>query len=129
MSQGAIGNIETGARGYGDSVVALAGILRTSPEYLLLNTDDPAPRLRPAQPASALPDMQAEFKFQPADIQGALTPEAQLLAQWFDRLPGGSLAKLEVTQACLQLIARALQPENPPSSKHPAAATAQKQAA
>ena len=44
MSQGGIGNIETGQRGYGDSVVALAGVLRTSPEYLLLKTDDPSPR-------------------------------------------------------------------------------------
>lgn len=129
MSQGAIGNIETGQRGYGDSVVALAGALRTSPEYLLLTTEDPTPRLRSARVTPALPDVQSEFKFQPAETQDAFTPEAQLLARWFDRLPGGSLAKLEVTQACLQLIAHALQPVNPPSHTPGAVVTEQKQAA
>lgn len=127
MSQGGIGNIETGQRGYGDSVVALAGVLRTSPEYLLLKTDDPSPRLRPVRPG--LPEAQAELKLQPVSDVSAFTPEAQLLAQWFDRLPAGSLVKMEVTQACLQLIVQALQPANPPSHTPAAAATAQKQSA
>lgn len=42
-SQGTIGNIEAGTRGYGDSVVGIALALNTSPQYLLCDTDDPGP--------------------------------------------------------------------------------------
>lgn len=42
-SQGAIGNIEAGTRGYGDSVVDIARALGTNPDYLRMDSEDPAP--------------------------------------------------------------------------------------
>jgi len=127
MSQGAIGNIETGTRGYGDSVVAIATALKTSPEYLLATTEDPTPRLQIVPVAT---NAQTELTFKPTEeLPAALTPEAQHLARWFDRLPADSLAKLKVTQACLQLISSELQQENPPSHTPVAAATTKKQSA
>lgn len=39
VSQGTIGNIESGIRGYGDSVVAIARALGESAEYMLCHTD------------------------------------------------------------------------------------------
>lgn len=41
VGQTAIGNIEAGIRGYGASVVKVAAALGVSPDYLLMNTDDP----------------------------------------------------------------------------------------
>lgn len=40
-SQGAIGNIESDARGYGSNVVAIARVLETTPEYLLMDPNAP----------------------------------------------------------------------------------------
>lgn len=39
MSQSTIGNIESGLRDYGKSVVAIAHALSVSPQHLLLETD------------------------------------------------------------------------------------------
>lgn len=39
-SQGAIGNIEAGTRGYGESIVDIARVLETTPDYLRLQSDD-----------------------------------------------------------------------------------------
>ncbi len=41
VGQSAIGNIEANLRGYGKVVVAVAAILDVSPDYLLMETDDP----------------------------------------------------------------------------------------
>lgn len=40
-SQGAIGNIERGTRGYGASIIAIARVLGTTPEYLSLQGSAP----------------------------------------------------------------------------------------
>lgn len=42
-SQGAIGNIESDARGYGESIVDIATALETNPDYLRLQSDDDSP--------------------------------------------------------------------------------------
>jgi len=42
-SQGAIGNIEAGTRGYGESIVDIARVLDTNPDYLRMQTDSPDP--------------------------------------------------------------------------------------
>lgn len=134
MTQGAIGNIETGTRGYGDSVVALACVLKTSPEYLLLKTDNPATRACPTTDITK--EAQRELDLRPAHkAELPMSPEAQHLARWFDRLPADSVEKLKVTQACLQLIAQALSeaeaamPKNQPSRAPNQTAQGQKQAA
>lgn len=50
LAQSAIGNIEAGIRGYGKIVVKVAAALRVTPEYLLLDTDEPgAPQAQPTQ--------------------------------------------------------------------------------
>lgn len=62
-SQGAIGNIETNDRGYGDAVVLIAIELGVSPEYLMMLTDDPARGShvsRPSPPAEARSHQPAE---------------------------------------------------------------------
>lgn len=41
VGQSAIGNIEANLRGYGKVVVAVAAILDVSPDYLMMETDDP----------------------------------------------------------------------------------------
>lgn len=41
VSQGAIGNIESGTRGYGESIIDIAAALGVSPDYLRGQTDDP----------------------------------------------------------------------------------------
>lgn len=46
-SQGTIGNIEADTRGYGESIVDIAQVLETSPEYLRLETNDPSPHHQP----------------------------------------------------------------------------------
>ena len=76
LAQGQIGNIETDARGYGLSVVVIAQALGTSPEYLTMETDDPAPKFRALDLAQDLP---------PADKP--LSSAAIALAQWFDTIP------------------------------------------
>lgn len=53
-SQGAIGNIESGTRGYGESIVDIARVLSTTPDYLRCMTDDPRTvLLMPANTSSA----------------------------------------------------------------------------
>lgn len=42
-SQGAIGNIESDTRGYGESIVDIAAALETTPDYLRLQSEDAAP--------------------------------------------------------------------------------------
>lgn len=39
-SPGAIGNIEAGTRGYGESIVDIARVLETTPDYLRLQSDE-----------------------------------------------------------------------------------------
>lgn len=64
-SQGTIGNIEAGTRGYGESIVDIARALGVSPEYLRCETDDdgltpspaPAPRETPGDDPSGPPDL------------------------------------------------------------------------
>lgn len=41
VGQSAIGNVEANIRGYGKNVVAVASVLEVSPDYLLMETDDP----------------------------------------------------------------------------------------
>lgn len=41
VGQSAIGNVEANIRGYGKIVVAVAAVLEVSPDYLLMETDDP----------------------------------------------------------------------------------------
>lgn len=105
LVQGAVGNIESGNRGYGSSVVAIASALNTSPEYLMLESDDPKPlgettREIIVEPVKAAP-IQAR-----QDIQ--LTQEAAMLGRSLDKLPYDSLLKLQANQACLQIIIDAL---------------------
>lgn len=45
--QGAIGNIERGTRGYGASIVDVARVLGTNPNYLRMESDDPSPTAAP----------------------------------------------------------------------------------
>lgn len=129
LTQGAIGNIETGDRGYGGSVVGIARALNTSPEYLLLETDDPAPRARAAAPAIT---QEPELDFcTPEEIKpdAPLSPEAEILGRWFDRLPKNSLKKLQANQTCLQAILDALKPDQPQARMQAQPATAQRQVA
>jgi len=42
VSQGTIGNIESGLRGYGESLVDIANALEVSPEYLRAETEIPS---------------------------------------------------------------------------------------
>lgn len=51
-SQGTVGNIERGTRGYGDSVVSIAQALGVSPRYLLMQSADATPA--PYGPPAAL---------------------------------------------------------------------------
>lgn len=136
LTQGAVGNIETGERSYGGSVVAIARALRTSPEYLLLETDDPAQH---ATIVMMAPD-QPELDLQPvqvgstpsavvSDTLAPLSPEAEILGRWFDRIPEDSLKKLQANQTCLQAILDALQPCLPPGHRQVQPAGAKKQSA
>ena len=62
-SQGTIGNIESESRGYGESIVDIARVLSTTPDYLRGETDDPATVL--TMPAMTLT---ASANTVPADI-------------------------------------------------------------
>lgn len=128
MQQGAIGNLESHARGYGASVVSIAGALGVSPEYLLLETDDPTPQGK----TPAVDDAQPELNFLSPVMESSsqpLTPEAIILARLFDRLPRDSQQKLVANQACLQAIIDALQPAPAPYQRPVQPASAGKQAA
>lgn len=128
LTQGAVGNIETGERGYGGSVVGFARALHTSPEYLLLETNDPAPRAK-----IAVLDPQSELDLQPAAPEPItavvpLSPEAELLGRWFDKIPE-SLGRLRANQTCLQAIIDALQQDQRPANTPAQPADAKKQSA
>lgn len=51
VSQGTIGNLETGLRGYGESIVSIAAALGVPPEYLQCEADADAERTEAAAPA------------------------------------------------------------------------------
>ena len=126
LTQGAVGNIETGERGYGGSVVGFARALKTSPEYLLLETDDPAARAK-----IVMIDPQPELDLQPPAPElitavVPLSPEAELLGRWFDKIPE-SLQKLRANQTCLQAIIDALQQDQRPTHTQAQPAGAKKQ--
>ncbi|MFS2112713.1 helix-turn-helix domain-containing protein [Herbaspirillum frisingense] len=53
LSQGTIGNIESGIRGYGESLLDIAKVLGVSAEYLRMETDDP--EIAPASNDSNVP--------------------------------------------------------------------------
>lgn len=104
LAQGQIGNIETDARGYGLSVVAIAQALGTSPEYLTLETDDPAPKFRALDLAQDIP---------PTDKP--LSSAALTIAQWFDTIP--EERRMETHASIVQMIisAKIVQAENQPT--------------
>lgn len=56
VTQGTVGNLESGLRGYGESIVDLAAALQVTPEYLRLETDEPA-RPVSANDSSAAPQI------------------------------------------------------------------------
>lgn len=56
LSQGTIGNIESGRRGYGRSVAVISKVLAVSPEYLLLQTDSDSSHALSEKPAISTPD-------------------------------------------------------------------------
>lgn len=57
VSQGTVGNIESGQRGYGESIVDIAAALQTTPRYLRLETDDPSINAPASAPNARLLDM------------------------------------------------------------------------
>ncbi|KAF1042387.1 MAG: hypothetical protein GAK35_02760 [Herbaspirillum frisingense] len=70
LSQGTIGNIESGIRGYGESLLDIAKVLGVSAEYLRMETDDPG-----TEPAS-----------NDSNVPGNLTARQIALLQLFDGL-------------------------------------------
>lgn len=69
ISQGTVGNIESGLRGYGESIVDLAAALQVTPEYLRLETEEEGrvvsandPEASPQIPADAMLVNQAKIK-------------------------------------------------------------------
>lgn len=69
ISQGTVGNIESGLRGYGESIVDLAAALNVTPEYLRLESEDGVrvvsandSSVAPPMPADAMPVNQAKIK-------------------------------------------------------------------
>lgn len=108
VQQGQIGNIETDMRNYGVSVVSIAQALNTSPDYLLLKTDDPAPQVDPLQRAVDTASPKASPIAEPSAL--ALT-----LAQWFDTIP--EEARMAAHVAITQVIigAKLAQAEDQPT--------------
>lgn len=49
VAQGTIGNLESGVRGYGESVVDIATALKVTPDYLRCTTDDATPPKEPPE--------------------------------------------------------------------------------
>jgi transcriptional regulator with XRE-family HTH domain len=130
LTQGAIGNVETGERGYGLSVVDIAKALHVTTAYLLLETDDPSLNATPQEVVKLEPE--PELDLQPkmeVMVTGSepLSPEAEFLGRWFDRLPRDSLKRLQAHQACSQAIIAAMTPDLPPSRTHTQAVSAQRQ--
>lgn len=100
MSQGTIGNIESGSRAYGQSVLAIAKVLETNPEYLLLKSENSEKLTEPPR---------VDVVQDPVKVQVMMTREAALIASWLDKLPADSIQKIQVSQICMKAIAEALQ--------------------
>lgn len=54
VSQGTIGNIESGVRGYGESIVDIATALGVSPDYLRMETDQWVPQSVSQRPSAEI---------------------------------------------------------------------------
>jgi transcriptional regulator with XRE-family HTH domain len=88
VGQSAIGNIEAGVRGYGSSVVRVAAALGTNPDYLMLDSDDPAPN------AQAAPST-------------AISYEAERFGRWLYKIKDTDLRE-RTFDAAMQVVYRAI---------------------
>lgn len=93
LAQGAIGNIESGTRGYGRSVFKIAKALETTPEYLLM--DD-----------QAAPDLESELS------KEALTVAA--IFDWLTDKKDREQVRFILTQAVLARLRTTEAPEADP---------------
>lgn len=91
VKQSTIGNVESGIRGYGSSVVEIARVLGVSPDFLLCKTDD-----EPTPPPSGVahPTILGLNTVQPQSLTWEVLMQADDLPQEFAvRAPDGALGE------------------------------------
>lgn len=69
VSQGTIGNLESGLRGYGESIVNIAAALGVTPEYLRVETEDPVRTVSANDPSAAPPIPVDAMRVNPAKVK------------------------------------------------------------